>query len=71
MRTTVLAYVIAGAGLVMVLGGWWALFALYLEKTVRAAWQYYAVAIGMIAGGLSMVGLAQALRLLAAIYARS
>ena len=68
MRTTVLAYVIAATGLVMVLGGMWAFFVLFLEKTVRIPWRYYVVAIGMIAGGLSMIGLAQSLRLLAAIY---
>ena len=68
MRTTVLTYVIAATGLLMVLGGTWAVFVLFLEKTVRIPWRYYVVAIGMIAGGLSMVGLAQSLRLLAAIY---
>jgi hypothetical protein len=36
MRTTVLAYVIAGVGLIMVLGGIWALFTLFLQ-TIRAA----------------------------------
>jgi hypothetical protein len=46
----------------------WAFFVLFLEKTVRIPWRYYMVAIGMIAGGLSMVGLGQSLRLLAAIY---
>ena len=68
MRTTVLAYVIAATGLVMMLGGMWAFFVLFLEKTVRIPWRYYVVAIGMIAGGVSMIGLAQSLRLLAAIY---
>jgi len=54
MRTTVLAYLIAGLGLVMVFGGMWALFVLFLERTVRVPWRYYAVAIGMIAGGVSV-----------------
>ena len=60
MRTTVLAYVIAATGLVMALGGMWALFVLSSSrKPFGIPWRYYAVAIGMIAGGVSMLGLAQ------------
>jgi hypothetical protein len=53
-------------GLIMIGGGVWGLF-LLVGTTVRPPLRYYAMAIGMISGGLAMVGLAQALRLLVAI----
>jgi hypothetical protein len=68
MRTTILAYVIALAGLVMIAAGVWALFILRsefisnTEEMVAVPLSDYASAIGMISGGLAMVGLAQALR---------
>jgi hypothetical protein len=43
---------------------------LLIEKSVRIPLRYYAVAIAMIAGGVGMVGIAQALRLLVEINAR-
>jgi hypothetical protein len=70
MRTTVLAYVIILMGLVTIAAGGWGLFLLVVEKTVRVPLRYYAMALGMISGGLAMVGLAQALRLLLAINGR-
>ena len=62
MRTTVLAYLIALMGLVMVIVGVWDLFA---KESARAQLRYYALTIGLISGGL-----AQALRLLLVINGR-
>ena len=78
MRTTVLAYAIAFVGLVTMALGIWGLFILAFERPMRVglrpssrvptpALRYYAAAIGMISGGLGLIGLAQALRLLAEI----
>ena len=67
MRTTILAYVIALAGLVMIAAGAWDLFT---KGTASARLRHYALAIGMICGGLAMGGLAQALRLLLEINAK-
>jgi hypothetical protein len=57
MLTTILAYVIAFMGLVMIGGGVWGLF-MSVSGTVRVPLRYYAMAIGMISGGLAMGGLA-------------
>ena len=67
MRTTILAYAIAFMGLIMIGGGMWGLF-LLVKTSVRPPLRYFAMAIGMISGGIAMGGLAQALRLLLAIY---
>jgi hypothetical protein len=75
MRTTVLAYAIALVGLVTMALGIWGIFILVFETPTRARLRsssraltpYYAAAIGMISGGLGLIGLAQALRLLAEI----
>jgi hypothetical protein len=67
MRSTILAYVIALAGLVMIAAGAWDLFT---KGTASARLRHYAIAIGMICGGLAMGGLAQALRLLLEINAK-
>jgi hypothetical protein len=67
MYTTILAYAIALMGLVTVGAGAWALFTLLVEKTVRVPLRYYAIALGLISGGLGMGGIAQALRLLLVI----
>ena len=66
MRTTILAYAIAFMGLIMIGGGVWGLF-LLVGTTVRPPLRHYAMAIGMISGGLAMVGLGLALRLLVVI----
>jgi len=63
MRTFILAYVIALLGLIMIGGGIWLLFDL-IRQTARAPLRYYWRAVGMICGGVAMLGLAQALRLL-------
>ena len=62
MRTTILAFGIALVGLIMVAVGVWSLLVLEAEETVSLA--DFLTAMGTIAGGLAMGGLAQALRLL-------
>jgi hypothetical protein len=62
MRTTILAFGIALVGLIMVAVGVWSLLVLQTEETVLLG--DYLSAIGTIAGGLAMGGLAQALHLL-------
>jgi hypothetical protein len=62
MRTTILAYVIAVMGLVMIGVGVWGLSILEAEETIPLGDDL--IAIGTIAAGFVMVGLAQALRLL-------
>ncbi len=69
MRTTVLAYIIAFLGIIMIAGGIWGMFDL-LRQTVRIPLRYYAMAIGMLCGGFAMAGLAQALRLLLIIVTK-
>jgi hypothetical protein len=68
MRTTILAFGIALVGLIMVAVGVWSLLVLQTEETVLLA--DLLSAIGTIAGGLAMGGLAQALRLLLEINRR-
>jgi len=60
MRTTILAYVIAVMGLVMMGVGAWGLSILEAQETIPLGDDL--IAIGTIAAGLGMVGLAQALR---------
>jgi hypothetical protein len=63
MRTTILAYVIAFLGLVMIGTGAWTLFNLFGERDRGPVPQrYYAMAIAMICIGFAMGGIAQALR---------
>jgi hypothetical protein len=67
MRTTILAYVIAVLGLVMICGGIYSFFDLW---NARAPLRHYAITIGLICGGFAMGGIAQALRqLLVLVYA--
>jgi hypothetical protein len=68
MRTTILAYVMAVVGLITIIAGTWALLLLSTAAMPRVPLRYYAMAIGMVSGGLGMVGLAQALRLLILIH---
>jgi len=70
MRTTILAYVIAIVGLAMIVAGAWGLSMLDNEM-LQVPLGDYGIGIGMIAGGLGMVGLAQALRLLLEINAKA
>ena len=67
MITTILAYVIAVLGFVMICGGIYSFFDLW---NARAPLRHYAITIGMICGGFAMGGMAQALRqLLVLVYA--
>jgi TRAP-type C4-dicarboxylate transport system permease small subunit len=63
MPTTVLAYVIAAVGLLMLIFGSWGLFVLNTAEG-DVALTDEAIAFGLIGGGLAMIGVAQALRLL-------
>jgi hypothetical protein len=63
MRTTVLAYAIAVIGLLMLIFGAWGLFVLN-NAEIDVAVTDEAIVFGLIGGGLAMIGLAQALRLL-------
>jgi hypothetical protein len=63
MRTTILAYVIAVLGFVMICGGVYSFFDLW---NARATLRHYAITIRMICG-FAVGGIAQALRLLVAI----
>ena len=63
MRTTVLAYVIAVVGLVMLLFGVWG-FIVLSNAEIDVALTDEAIVVGLIGGGLAMIGVAQALRLL-------
>ncbi len=62
MITTILVFLIAISGLIMVAGGFWGLVYLW-SSTVRIPLRYYAAVIGMICGGLAMWGIAQGLRI--------
>ena len=63
MRTTVLAYVIAAVGLLMVVSGAWGLFVLNSAE-IDIALGDVGIVFGLIGGGFAMIGLARALRLL-------
>ena len=64
MRTIILANVM---GFVMAIGGVWGLFRLVFGKNRPVPWRYYVMAFAMISGGITMLGIAQALRLLVGI----
>jgi hypothetical protein len=63
MRTAILAYVIALAGLVLIAYGAWDVYVFYSDE-YQLTLSDYAPAIRMIVGGLAMIGVAEALRLL-------
>ena len=68
MRTTILAYVIAFLGLLMIGGGIWDLLDLLRHRAqLQIPIRHYGMAIGTICVGVGMGGIAQALRLLVAI----
>jgi hypothetical protein len=68
MYTTILAYVIAFLGLVMIGGGVWGLVYLLSVGGDRSPpLRYYAMMIAMICGGFGLGGIAQGLRVLVAI----
>jgi biotin transporter BioY len=69
MYTTILAYVIAFLGLVMILGGGWSV--LHIQSGPRPiAMKNYAMAFSMICLGFGLGGIAQTLRLLLVLVAR-
>jgi len=63
MHTLMLAYVTGVLGLIMIGGGIWLFFDLF-RQAAQAPLRYYWRIVGMICGGVAMVGVAQALRLL-------
>jgi hypothetical protein len=70
MGTTILAWLIAILGLLMIAGGLWGLYYLFDRRSsIRIPWRHYAMAIGMICGGFGMLGIAHALRLLRLLVA--
>ena len=66
MRTIVLAYVIAAVGVLMLVFGAWGLFVLN-NAEIDVDLTDEAIVFGLIGGGLAMIGVAQALRLLVVI----
>jgi hypothetical protein len=67
MWTTVLAYVIVLMGFITFASGALGAMILLFEevgKTERVPWRYYAMVVGLISCGLSMMGIGQGLRLL-------
>jgi hypothetical protein len=69
MFTTILAYVLAVAGIVMIAAGAWGVFDLMSARSVSPIPPaYYVIMIGAICSGFALFGLAQALRLLLLIY---
>ena len=61
-RTFILAWLIGVLGLVMIGGGIWGLIDLFRQE-VRAPLKSYGGAVSMICGGVTMLGVAQLLRL--------
>jgi hypothetical protein len=71
MRTTILAYVIALAGVVIIVAGVWDLATLQPDTGEMLELSDYAPGFQTIADGLVMLGLAQALRLLLVVVANT
>ena len=67
MYTTILAYVIALLGFVMIGIGAWGLFYLLYSRPGPVPLRYFAMMIAMICGGFGLGGIAQGLRVLVAI----
>jgi hypothetical protein len=73
MWTTWLAYLIAFMGFITFAGGALGLLILMFEdvvRTGRTTLTYYAMMVALISGGLSMIGIAQGLRLLLLIVGK-
>jgi hypothetical protein len=62
-RSTILAYVIAAIGLIMLLYGVWG-FIVLKNAEIDVALTDEAIVLGLMGGGLATIGVAQALRLL-------
>ena len=72
MVTSVLIFLIAILGLIMIVGGIWGLVILWNQTAwTRLPLRYYWMTIGMICGGFAMWGIAQGLRLLLLILANA
>ena len=70
MWTTWLAYLIAFMGFITIVSSaLGSVLLLILQEVIPL--RYYAMVIALISGGLSMIGIAQGLRLLLLIYIRS
>jgi hypothetical protein len=67
MRSFILAWVIGLLGLVMIAGGIWGIIDLFRQE-VRAPLKSYGGAVSMVCGGVAMLGVAQVLRLLLALF---
>jgi hypothetical protein len=67
-RTFILAWVIGLLGLIMIVGGVWGVIDLYRQE-VRAPLKSYGGAFSMICGGVAMLGVMQALRILLFFFA--
>ena len=67
MRTFILAWVIGLLGLVMIAGGIWGIVDLF-RREMRVPLRSYGGAVSMVCGGVAMLGVAQALRLLLVIF---
>jgi hypothetical protein len=63
MRTFILAWVIGLLGVIMILGGIWGVVAVSRQPELTPL-KSYGGAFSMICGGVAMLGVAQALRLL-------
>src|SRR5207249_11070633 len=63
-------YVMAIVGHALIVAGAWDIYLLYTEQTFEITLSDYATPTRTIAGGIAMIGLAQALRLLVAINRR-
>jgi hypothetical protein len=65
MGTTILAWLIAILGLLMIAGGTWDVADLWNQRRqTLVPLREWGIAIGLICGGFGMFGIAQALRLL-------
>ena len=70
MGTTILAWLIAILGLLMIAGGVWDLVDLWNQRRqTLIPLRNWGVAIGIICGGFGILGIAQALRLLRVLVA--
>ena len=71
MRTTILAYVIGIIGFIVLIAAVGGLYLLLTADMPRVPFRYFATIIGVAAGGVGLIGLAQALRLLTEILRRT
>ena len=71
MVTGILAIVTAFVGLAVIVAGVWGAVVLMAQKAdTPVPFRYYAIVIGMIGIGVSLLGIAQALRILLLVLAK-